>query len=723
MNKSFRPLRATLYVLFSLYLLPLCLKAQREAGTVNVARIMEKVFTYPARLGLSVDDYSADIYMQFGFRTTRRSRYARFLPGFFRFEPGTNDYFGENHLRLNVHKNAGNDIHELGYFCTYSHAEQLRKDAAIHLMPNIYDSNLFTDRLLSPLNRRNRRFYRYSEEKVLVGNKSDSIVRLRIEPRFYNTQLVTGIVDVDTLSGSVRNYSFYFFYDLSRLHVSGRLGRDSIHSLFPERITVASHSSVLGNKLSANFLGTVKYDFSVKHDSIAVRPRRRRFDLTERYSLRVDTSSSIRSEAYFDTLRTYPLPAEARLAYDAYHEKLAFRRQDTTSLATKSSGLEQTVDFLTDRHRWTLGDNGQLRLPAILTPEMFAWSKRKGFVLQTRMRLEVPLGRKMRLMFTPKASYSFTRRQFYWRTPLILTFAPAYDMQISLEAGRGNDIYNSKQADDVRAEMQGTSDYETLDNLLSQYDFNFYRDFHANLNYAFSPVSGLRLEAGMRYHRRSLMGWHENAGLHGIQRYIRSFAPRFHAEWTPCLYYYRDNLGHKVPLYSRWPTLRFDYEHGIPVGRIRSRYERMEFDAAYVLPLYALRSLYLRLGYGLYTKRGKGYFLDYDYFCDENLPEGWHDEMSGRFYALGSRWYNESRYYARLSATYESPMLVFSRLKFLSRIVQRERIYVNIVSLSSLTPYAELGYGLTTRILDVSAFVGLAPGYTTSLGAHVVLHW
>ena len=66
--------------------------------------------------------------------------------------------------------------------------------------------------------------------------------------------------------------------------------------------------------------------------------------------------------------------------------------------------------------------------------------------------------------------------------------------------------------------------------------------------------------------------------------------------------------------------------------------------------------------------------------------------------------------------------MLFSRLKWLARVVQRERIYANIVSLTELNPYAEIGYGVSTHVLDVSGFVGLAPGQSLSLGAHIILH-
>ena len=125
---------------------------------------------------------------------------------------------------------------------------------------------------------------------------------------------MAGYADVDTLSGAVRRYSFSFYYELNRLRTSGTMGTDSLASLLPESFSVASSTAFLGNRLSASFLGTAKYTFPTVRDSAAAVPRRRRFDLTERYALRVDTSHAVRDATYFDTVRTYPLPAGAPTA-------------------------------------------------------------------------------------------------------------------------------------------------------------------------------------------------------------------------------------------------------------------------------------------------------------------------------------------------------------------------------------------------------------------------
>lgn len=148
-------------------------------------------------------------------------------------------------------------------------------------------------------------------------------------------------------------------------------------------------------------------------------------------------------------------------------------------------------------------------------------------------------------------------------------------------------------------------------------------------------------------------------------------------------------------------------------------YERIEFDAKYYLPLYALRALYFRAGGGFYTRRSNNCFLDYDYFRNSYMPEGWEDEMSGQFQLLDSRWYNESRHYARLSAAYESPMLLFSRLKFLTKIVQKERVYLNLLHVNKLGYYGEWGYGLSTPILDAAVFVAVAGHKQAGIGGKV----
>ena len=165
-----------------------------------------------------------------------------------------------------------------------------------------------------------------------------------------------------------------------------------------------------------------------------------------------------------------------------------------------------------------------------------------------------------------------------------------------------------------------------------------------------------------------------------------------------------------------------DAEYGLSTVSAPTGYTRLEGGATYRLPLFALRSLFFRVGAGVYTRREKNCFLDYDYFRYSYLPTGWNDELSGQFQLLDSHWYNEARSYVLTTTAYESPMLLVSRLPFLTRAVRTERLYVNLLHLSTLGYYTEWGYGIATPLLDAAAFVAFAGSRQSGLGVKFVFH-
>lgn len=347
---------------------------------------------------------------------------------------------------------------------------------------------------------------------------------------------------------------------------------------------------------------------------------------------------------------------------------------------------------------------------------MFQWSHQKGVSLQTRFTAHMPIGTENHLGADIRVGYTFKQRQLYWRVPLTFLFAPELNAKLHVEVGNGNIIYNSEQADAVRKALEGVTQYDSLLHVFDQFDFQYYKDFYVQGNAYFEPLAGLNLTAGIRFHDRTLQNWNALAEASGMAQHIRSVAPHLRAEWTPGTYYYRDQQR-RIPLYSHWPTFTIDYERGIKWGKCETEYERWEAGISYQLRLYALRKLYFRLGGGLYTNQNSVYFVDFDNFRDNNMPEGWDDEMSGQFQLLDSRWYNESPYYVRLCTAYESPMLLLSRIKYLSNYIQKEHVYCNLLSVHALQPYAEIGYGLSTHLFNAAAFFSMANGAGFSFGA------
>lgn len=689
----------------------------RAQDEVPVDTIMERVYSYTERTGLKVGDFTSEIYARHYLRTRRKGFWVRYVPGLFRLERGQNDYFGESLSRFQFSPSGRIDQKTIAAYTTMPYLSPANDRWMGRYNLSIYEPNLFSDRILSPLNRRNRRFYRYQYFYTYISG-GRPVAHIGVRPRISNTQLVEGTIDVEIGTGRLQLFAFQFFYGWARLAVSGQMGADGKATLLPNKITLISRLNLLGNRIEERFEASARYRFLPPPPVDTTASRQARFDLTDESLLRVDTTRMRYDRAFFDSVRPYPLMP--------YAQEIYRRREAADSAAVAAPPAEprrrllspRTEDLLFDSHSFTLGGQASVQLPPLLTPSMVQWSPSKGFSLQTRFVFNYNIERQGRLDFEPRVGYNFKQKQVYWRLPLNVTVLPALDGSIGVEAAGGDHMYSSRQADEVRHQLAGVTNYDSLIQVFDRYDFHYYRDNHVLFHFTLQPVVGLHVSVGMRFHRRALIHWNEVAAQNGMDRTLTSLAPRLHVEWTLAQYYYRSN-GRPVALYSHWPTFMLDYERGIRAFNRSTYYERIEFDAQYTHSLYALRSLYFRAGCGFYTRRGDDCFFDYDYFRNNNLPEGWDDEMSGQFQLLDSRFYNESRYYVRLSAAYESPMLLFSRVKFLTRLVQKERLYCNLLSVRRLGFYSEWGYGLSTPLIDVAGFVALSGHRQTSAGCKV----
>lgn len=720
---------------------------------------MERVYNYGEANSSTGLQYSSEVYARHRMYTRRRGPIVRYIPGMLRLERGEHNYLTEAQLRMQYRPPGETDCRVVAYCSTarQQSVERLRELGRFNIL--IYDTKLFIDRILNPLNRRNRRFYRFAP--IAATTPADSalgLVRISVTPRASNDQLVEGSIGVDPVTGAVRHFKFDLRYNLQRITIEARPGASGYESLVPEELRIFSRFRLLGNVVNEVIEIRSHHTFTCQLPGAT--PTADRRDLTSMCLVRLDTAHVITSPAYFDSVRPYPLRGSeegliAALAARQHHalsryidtitvmkgnvnisaavmrpvdkpsDYQAYSRFDQRG--TRNYVAEKTQRALLSSHVIKLGDEpwGRIKLPPVFSPSMVQWSGSRGLSLRTRLTfsmLNLKGDDRPLLSFVPSVGYSFKQRQVYFDLPLNVSFAPRYDGLITLKAGGGNRMYNSRQADELRERLKGVARYDSLMHIIDRYGFHDYLDSYANADVTMTPVPGLRLQAGLRFHRRTLIEWNELAATGGLTRRLTSLGHRLELEWTPALYYYRQG-ERRLPLYSRWPTLLMSYERGFAVGDSQTRYERIEGDLRYRLPLYAMRTIYLRAGAGVYIRKDDDCFLDYDYFRFSYVPEGWTDDLTGEMQLLSARWYNESRYYVRFNGTYESPMLLLSRIPGVSRVVQKERCYLNLLSVRSLGFYSELGYGFNSHLLDAGVFVGIAPDKSLSVGCKVALRF
>ncbi len=708
-------------------------------------RVLEKLFGMAEKGPLSGISYTCNAYMRHRMHTKRNGQLVRYMPGMMRLEKGTNDYLTEAEFSMQHWPKGEVDCKVKAFTSTARYLSPNRFLSQSRFSGQLYGTQLFDGGVLNPFHPRNRGFYRY---RLLHHTRSKGVpqptVRLSITPRWRNDRLAGGYADIDPQTGRITGCSLNFRYQLRNFTVTLRTDTTGYGRYLPATMRVVSAFQLLGNVVSETAEITTSYTYAA--DTTSAVPSTSAYDLTSQCLVRIDTSQTVRgSVAYFDSIRPAALrPAEAQLYAEAFPQTAltdALPTDMPPNAAVPSPGTiaspaavyhpaRQSVweDKFLSSHTitWGRGRRATLKLPPVISPSMVEWGGSKGLTLKTKLTLSLKreaTDRMPMLNFTPRLGYSFKQKQVYWQMPCQLACLPRWDGFFSLKAGGGSHIYNNRQAEALIDKLEGIEKYDSLVNIIQSYGFHDYRDTYMAADFSLSPRPGFRISPGVRYHRRSLIRWNEEAEKAQMLPRFTSIAPCLQLTITPGQYYYRDEKGRPYPLYSRWPTLLLSYERGYALGTGQTHYERIEADARYRINLYAMRNLFFRLGAGMFSHRGRDCFLDYDYFKFDYLSEGWTDELSGEFQLLGNRWYNESRYYARFTSTYESPMLLLSRFAPLTRWVQTERLYLNLLTVRRLPLYTELGYGVSSHLLNLGAFLSIAPDHSVGWGFRFVLRF
>lgn len=681
------------------------------------------------------DECSLALYLRHNMYTHRNGAIVRYIPHLPRLERGTNEYVTEAQLQLQLRPPGEVDCKVIAFHSTARYLDPERFAAMGRFNFQIYQSKLFIDQLLNPFNRRNRKFYRYEYAFTHVGNKSvATTIRVNIHRRFNNEELAYGYADVDVKTGAVTNFLLHFNYQLQKITVNARMGKQGYDQLVPLRLRIVSDFKLLGNRVFETTDLFAQHSF-ICSTSIKNTPSKNRYDLTSLCWLRIDTTHVNTSAEYFDSIRPMALREAEQIKFKEYYDELNDTCQHytlPTDLVNKGFVAKKTLfnkkntqDILLSSHAFNLTNNGntQVKLPPIITPSMIQWSRTKGFSIKTSFQLNFnpqPNQQQDFINFTPSIGYSFKQKQVYWHLPLSIHILPQLNGLLSIKAGGGAHYYNNLQANELRNQLKGQANYDSLQNIINRYGFNDYLDTYASTSLSLSPHPGVILTFGTRFSRRVLINWNKLSANSKLQHHLNTIGPNIQLEWTPAQYYYKQGKRH-IPLYSHYPTFIINYARGFSVRNQSSQFEKLEGEMRYKLPLYALRTLYFRANAGVYSKREKNSFLDYDFFRFNYLPQGWSDEMVGEFQLLSSRWYNESRYYIQCTSAYESPMMLLSRIPGISRIVQKERIYFNLLSVKALGIYTEWGYGMSTHLLDLGFFAGISHDKSLNFGCKVIL--
>lgn len=652
--------------------------------------VLRRVFSYAATVDTvgwgGTVSYS---YMKYGIETRRRNFLLLAVPTMFAVaHSGQRQHVGEGYDRLTVRGDGRLESHRLLERTTVPNRMRTMPTILKYLTPYFYGETLIGGEILSPFFRRNRRYYRYR-----ISSPDDSTAVIRFRPRLDNTQLVRGTAVADLSTGRLRRVTIEGEYDMVRFRTDAVMGRSGVRSLMPDSCHLNGRFKLLGNNITSEYMAVYGLP-EVLGDTV---PDRR--DTTMMARVR-PFSLSGRDSMLFARMQT---PADTTAGGQPLRKRKSWFGNIGTSV-WQNVGQQLLTRM---RSRFGSRDQGYFRIDPILNPLYFGYSKRKGLTYKLDIRGRYYFSPNLMASARLKGGYSFKQKRFYFQLPLKFYFDVRHNGYLQCEIGNGNQIYNSSVLDDIKTQNADSINWDGM-------FMTYFNDFNLrfSVNYDFSPVMGVNL--GIVSHRRTAIYKDGFLIARRPTSYVSS-APTVELTVRP--------WGFDGPVFTA------DYERsfrGLLDANIE--YERYELDGQYTLKLSKIELLQMRLGTGFYTHKGKGwYFLDYTNFHDNNIPGGWNDDWACDFELLDSRWYNSSKYYVRANVTYEAPLLVLSRLPWVGRFVEKERIYLNALNVTRLHPYIEYGYGFSTRLFSLGMFVaqrnGRYDGFGVRIGLELFSRW
>lgn len=623
--------------------------------------ILQRVLTYKRSLPVTMDGIHTNIYIRYYFKTERRNFTLMAIPSMYAISRGNREYAGETYSTIYIKDNVVKESSRQLNTGTIPRYKNTMTTMLKYLLPDIYNVTILDNQILSPFNEHNLNLYRY-DITPLTDNRAEIVFR----PKRYNTQLISGSAIVDRKTGRIIKVGFNGEYDMVNFHVNAEMGKDGLRSLLPKTCDIDATFHFIGNKIKASYHSV--------YDNPIFLP---------------DSIVNSHDGKLMAEVRPDPLP-ETILGVYARSDSIK-SKADTVKVKKEESKWKKILwnsfgDYVINRTKGNFGakDQGAFRISPILNPLYLSYSGRRGVTYKLKMNGSYKFSMNRDISIEFKAGYSFKQNQFYFNIPIRFNFNKRRNGYIGFEIGNGNRITNSNIVEQIKHESLDSIDWDKM-------ELDYFKDFYIKFMVNYDLSKKWSVKPGMVYHRRSAVN---TAGFVAANRPTTyySLAPSLEIQFRP----------------SGWngPIITADYERGVRIGSADMDYERFEFDVSWKKKFYSLRSMSLRLGSGFYTSKSRNsYFLDYTNFRDENIPGGWNDDWTGEFQLLNSNWYNVSEYYVRTNATYESPLMIFSRIPYIGRLMEMERIYMNVLFVDHLHPYIEYGYGFTNRFFSMGFFM------------------
>lgn len=653
----------------------LCMSVSIVAKEKEEALILNRIYEYRKANLSEFKSLEENIYMKFRYNVEKRNFALWLIPTTYVLAKDPREYIRESYSTAKFKDVHNFDVNSQVLTGTVRHNHMAMPTLVDFMTPDIYDMAFYEGHVLSPFNKHNRRYYRYTQISLMNG-----ATRIDFRPKLYNTQLLNGYAIVETETGRILRTVLNGEFDMITFRTEITQNEKEGRTLMPAKCNTAATFRFLGNRITVLF--------NAYYNCPTTLP---------------DSITSISSRELMDSIRPIPLNRLDKAIYEAYDKE-----REASDLAAAADTVPHKPNLWKKIFWDTIGETlvtpidaqtksggAYFRISPIINPLYVSYSGSRGFRYKMKFRSLFRFSQHRYLNIEPTVGYNFKQNQLYFSIPVQMVYNPKRNGYAEIIYGNGNRISNGTVMDAINEAHHDSIDFTNTD--IDQFYDNYLRLYNNIMVFDW-----LDIETGILVHQRKAVN-PEVMHQYGVPDEYRSFAPI---------------LGIKLqPWLNKGPLFAIDWERSIKgINRSNLEYDRWEFDAQWKYRIPGLRLLNMRAGAGFYTKKTTDYFLDFANFHDENLPEGWDDDWSGNFQLLSGREYNESNYYIRANLSYESPLLFATWIPYLGKYIEKERFYFSGVLLEHSKPYFELGYGFTNRYISVGAFTSFRNRHFAEFG-------
>lgn len=638
--------------------MPSFLSAKSQSDSLP---LLQRVFHFREQYDSNLEGVERNVYMKFRYDIKKRNIGLWLIPTMDLLAKSDRHLLMETYNRIKFNTLEKYDKKQQLVWGTVPHNRKAITPILELMTPNIYAPTIFRNHTLSPFHKSNSRFYHYS---VTSQNNGFSVITFRPKRR-RNTQLISGMAYVKTETGRIIQTVLSGELDGVFFNTDVIMGNEGINMFLPDLCFTQAQFHFMGNNIYAAFDAAYNCPVTLP-----------------------DSLHNSHDRTLLDSLRPIPLIESEQAIYNIYDSLHPVRPAVPDSLKkkkTRSKAFLNAFDIIGENLIGSINarsERASLRIYPLLSPQYLSYSNRYGMAYKIRMKANYHFNAHRFFEFKPRLGYNFKLKKFYYTLPLRFNYNPKRDGYVEIVYGNGNRTGHSSIIDQIHQEFGDSID-------ISDKNLDTFNDNYLRVTNNIMAFDWIDIESGFTFHQRK-------AYDPDAMRFFKK--PTEYLSLAPL-------LSFKIRPWRNGPLFTIDYERGVKgIYGSSIDYERWEFDGSMKYKILPERKLNIRLGGGFYSRREADTFVDFTNFRDNNLPEGWDDEWTGNFQLLNSRWYNKSRYYARVNLSYESPLLFLTSVPFFGHYLERERFYLSALSIEHTRPYYELGYGFTTRFFTIGLF-------------------